>query len=456
MNLYEVFTNRERIIKSVGEEYSNLDYDSLLILLISNMTLFNMLDSESTTIASDPKFWTLLSSVKYDNKYKGMYFLDVILLSLNTPEARSLIQSHGSNKAKDGIYNPIFSQEVLNNILSRQTDLDTIINMYNTSRDFRSILDNPKFLQQIMLNIYYKLEPLHMSYLKYYSENTVIKGDITKSEIPSLNFKAFTKWYINNYYTRYCDRDMLICYAGARSANDKEGISKNYSMILDHIYWYKDDSIEYIPPRYLLELINATNVDEDERYEIITSSIYNYAQVSRLIDEDIEAYTEMVSMIEEDVDDEQDLSELMMTPINDVRLFKVVYDTLIKGREDDIDILKNVENTVDSINRSVRNSFIQYEFIKCIEYTLGEQYVYEVIKDDWENTLMNDIGNSTNGNITLLYEDELIQQHVVEMLNELKRYVNNDRLKDIIIDMARNLDTDSYSIIINILEEYIS
>ena len=34
MNLYEVFTNRERIIKSVVEEYSNLDYDSLLILLI--------------------------------------------------------------------------------------------------------------------------------------------------------------------------------------------------------------------------------------------------------------------------------------------------------------------------------------------------------------------------------------------------------------------------------------
>lgn len=459
MNVYELFRDKSEIIKSVGVEYSKLDYNSLLLILINNFKIFNMLDVNSSIITNDPKFYELLFSIKYETKYQDMYQLDAILLSLNAIEARTLIQLYGSNKAKDSIYNPIFSKDILYNILMHQTDLDTIINLYNTSKEIRSLLDDPKILQQIMLNIYYRLEPLHTSLIvhpKYYIKNDLnTDNNITKSEIKSLDFEGFIRWYIDNYYTKYCNNeDLFTCYIGAKDNNDLEMISREYSIILKHPYWYKN-TLEYIPPRYLLELINSTNINLDDIYDIVTGSLKEYARNYKLNDSDIEAYSQMLTIIKEVIDDEEGLAELMLTPINDIKLFKIIYDILIKGRGDEINIFKIIESSMERLGMSIRNSFMQYEFIKCIEYTLGGEYVHSIIKDYWEDTLRQNIEEFYDDYIYMSDQEDSIEEHLVEMFDILKKYVNDDKFKDVLNSMISDLNEKPYSIIFNVINNYL-
>lgn len=143
-NLYDVFRDKNEIIKSVGLEYANLDYKSLILLLISNLQLFNMLEGNSNNVINNSRFYKLLFDTNYLKKYKNMYFLDVLLLEMNNSSSKALIKLHGSESAiqltlqcrdlinntnydsdySNNYYDNLIPSEIVQQILLNETDLD--------------------------------------------------------------------------------------------------------------------------------------------------------------------------------------------------------------------------------------------------------------------------------------------------------------------------------------------
>lgn len=452
-NLYDLFRDRDSIIKSIGLEYNNLSYESSLILLIFNAKLFNILDNDSVNVTNNNQFHKLLSNIKYCNDYKNMYLLDAILLNVNTESSRSLIQLYGSNRAKDKISNPILPSEILTKILLEQTDIDTIINLYNTSTYYRSLLNNSDFLQQLMVNIYYKLKPLPGSRpitfppIKIEGRWDDFTRDITIYKINQLLFDEFVLWYKYNYYSfKNCIRSLIICYCGARDNDDIEGVNKYYSELYD------------IPPKYLEELVNIEGVSEIDKYYMLYRSITVYPLNNKLFDDDIEIYyLYLLNFIDALIDMEFKVDTLVASLTNE-RLFKIIWSILIEKltMAEKLEIFKDVEK--ETFNQNVSFSYmLYYDYVKHIEKVLGEAYVLQLI-NHWEESL----------NFTCeLYDDSITDEeikYVLKLLDLLRKYVGDNNIKQATRNIIDNFEeiADYYSEdncrikISKILEDYIS
>lgn len=113
-NLYDIFVDKNSILKSIGYEYNSLSYNEAVSKLIFNMLSYNMLESLSLNIVKNSEFLSLLSETDsqltqlkwYSNK---LYKLDLILLTINNEECRYLISQYGSDLAKSILKNRVTS-----------------------------------------------------------------------------------------------------------------------------------------------------------------------------------------------------------------------------------------------------------------------------------------------------------------------------------------------------------
>ena len=60
-NLYDIFVDKNSILKSIGYEYNSLSYNEAVSKLIFNMLSYNMLESLSLNIVKNSEFLSLLS-----------------------------------------------------------------------------------------------------------------------------------------------------------------------------------------------------------------------------------------------------------------------------------------------------------------------------------------------------------------------------------------------------------
>lgn len=507
-SLYDLFRNKEEIIRSIGTEYGGLDYNSLILILINNCKFYNLLDNDSINIVNNPIFYQLLFSVEYSEKYKDLYFLDVILLSINNEYSRNLIHKYGTNKAKDNISNSIFPKDILLKILLEQTDLDAIINLHNTNSYYFNLLNDSNILYTLMLNIISKLKPLPgLNPNKYYGPENDSRPlelqyrygkDVYVKPIPiaeyldkgkpnTLNFNTFNKWYTRNYYTKHCDKynNFILCYSGARDNNDTTNTSKYLKSIVNNIrivnnenYRRQFEGSNYIRPLHLLEIFESIkdvskqnqkfnltfgvpSFDDHCCYEqnrdeilleIIVNSLNTSLSYNELTEDDINAYIKLILFIKNNNDIWDDnLTNIIRSSVEDKRLFKILYlDILDDSERGELDAVQDDMREIDTMNGS---SYITYhKFIKALEYINLD--VKQIINNNWKEFIYwyVVVGHSDN----MMDETEYFND-LEEVLNLSSKYCEKEEIKDVLTNALNNMyEFFDYTHMKKFVKEYIT
>ena len=263
-SLYDVYSySRQRIIESIGTEYSTLDILSLRVLLINNLTQFKLLDVESTDIITkDPKFLISVQNELYrDELYysdNNMYELDKILLFINTNESIDLVRKYGSEYIRNiiNITNPNtllehYDREFINSVLSI---------LINSIIKGKVITNNiPRVILQKIDNIK-SLGDLVRFYNSYLSLNICDVDDVDNMCDCS-------------------DYDLFKCYTSSVLKNDTNLTNRLYVRItntnIDNIN-INDISIEYA----VLLLIDNHNIfSQKSLHKIYSALLYNYCEI---------------------------------------------------------------------------------------------------------------------------------------------------------------------------------
>lgn len=460
--LYDVFVNKNSIVKSIGLEYNDLDYESCILILISNMKYYNLLDNNSNSVVSDKQFYELLSSVGHNKEYKDMYFLDAILILLNSQASISLVMLYGSEKAKNDIINGdivLVSNDVLKIILLDQTDLNTITSLYNTTSYYRSLLDDPNILSQLISNITLKLKHLP-GHTRYKNSSLNKRSNIT--------FNKFVDWYKREfYYVKDCENydTPLICYSGARDKGDNVGAKKYLNLILSSD-WFDIENlndVKEVPPRYLADIINTdprVRRDKARVYTLLTESLLGYPKYYELTEKDIKAYSSLISYVKDEFYEEDMVSEynetIMVNSLNDPRLFNLLINLRVR---DGIDViigatLYGIQNQVNDITEKLKY------YIKFIEYAGGKI-------DDTGRYLRNYFSNrpspngSTNIEDIIAIKDDLLDSnpnyldYLTELLDLLSKYIGRSTLTDLLRPITRSIGQyNVFSVMTNFITNY--
>lgn len=467
-NLYNIFVRKENIVKSIGLEYSSLDYNSCILILIDDMVHSNLLDDNSKSIVNNPKFYQLLFEVKYEDAYAGMYFLDTILFLLNTEASKSLIMLNGTNITNISDIDSV-PDDILKILLLEQTDLNTLISMYNTNSRMRSLLEDPNVLSDLISNITLKLKhlPGHLRYKNYQSFT-----------INNITFEKFVNWYKHEfYYVSDCEKynSPLVCYSGARDNDDNIGAQKYLKMILNY-GWYNDSySYKEIPPKYLLEIIDSDKrimndngpMRREVLYDILVDSLLFYPKYYQLTDDDIKGYSGIIFESEivlhcYEAFDNGDYRYILINSLNDPRLFKLIIDTDSEYRNSPemkvfdytaLDSIHSDLNIVDGTDKiKYRAKFIEYgrEFINNMSTHLRDYY-NQPINSSYIIDVSNEKLNTNYNYVNYLY-------HLNILLNLLKDTIGKQDLINILNKSAifhYEKYKNTHSIMINFINEYI-
>lgn len=457
-NLYDIFRDKDSVIKSVGSEYTELDYSSLAIVLLSNVRLFNLLDDTSKRIVDDPQFYLILSNIKHKEEYEDMYLIDVILLELNNEDSKHLINNYGSSKAKDTLLSQslvVLPMDIARTILFDQYDLNTIISMYNSGSYFRNLLDDPLFLYELIKSISNnpKLKPLPGYARRYHG--LVYKGS-------NITFEQFVDWYKNEYYyVKDCIQHPLICYVGAKIAGDVKGTIKYLDMLLNMKGrpWFVSDSIGDIPPRYLLELVKIddhTVYLVNNRYNVLVISLTDYPKYYELTDSDLDAYLLLFNLTMDYMRTskmgDSTFKDIIISSLNNMKLFELIIN-LLPRRNDNESVVERALYTIKGVNVLSR---IKY-YNTIIQYVLDNNNTNVI-------TEINNFFSNKDNLTTILKVDNLLlksnNEYVENLHLFLKNVVSIDKRKfsDImwtIINYLNAMNSESFSTIINIIKSYI-
>ena len=445
-SLYDIFSSRNKILSSIGLEYSDLDYNSLILILISDVKSYNMFDKDSNNVISNPQFYQLLEATKYN---QNTYLLDTILLRMNDRSSQTLIQLHSTKSVtepfyKDMMFDIIVPNEIQQQILLYQTDIDTIISMNCTSSYYHNILNDPKFIKKLIDNISNSnLKPL--------------PGRIHYTLI-STNFAGFVDWYQHMYYTKHCYKyaNPCVCYIGAINANDQQGADKYYNKLDDYEFWTRDRSVGYVAPRQLLDLINSKKdkLNDYDIFGIEMNSLESYPCGGDLTDDDIDVFSQFISFIsnyvQEEGIDEDELQRVLLSSIEDVRLFKLEYDALLETNASLIDVLKNEIVNLDSYMGTTDN---YYKFIKCIE-NVTDGNIQQIISIQDLSKVISEyvvVGND------YLDDNQDYTIGLTKLLDLISSHIGYEKLNNILKDtIMTKINNNYYSNIISSVRDYIN
>lgn len=186
-------SSKEEIVKSVGDEYANLNIFNLRFMLVNKLIDLNLLSQETLLQTRTNEFWDAL------------------------------------NKEQISVL-PEMSGKLLRVLRINNTDIKILESLYDTSLVARNILNNKLFMDQVVQVLLKKIKLLPGASPRY--TNPPYLRDKQSSYYTNIPyFKVFRDWYYEVFYTDECfsRHAMSVCYSGPLNAGD----IKTAKIILD-------------------------------------------------------------------------------------------------------------------------------------------------------------------------------------------------------------------------------
>ena len=408
-NLYDIFSYRiNSLMKSLKLEYQ-LDRRECTMVVIRRLLLEHKLDEDSHSVALNAKFCLMLMQpldILYESKYyerDSMYELDIILLEVDTDASRRLISKYGSQAAYKYVKPEIFPREIMKKIILNTTDLQTLINYYNSSKQYKDFIDdNLKLIFDNMIEAL-RDNPNRITYSGSYPKDGTIDDPFPRYGSRSAfitSFKHLISEYRNIYsYHIYTNADncntfgYIRCYYQATLLEDVEGakllidkMNFNYSSMVDngfHVPYLSD--YPALPIEVIMTLVQEVPIftrNVIETRHLIVNVLVEHSNKCNIMHNELSHYKQLLSLT--DPLDRKLLNITIYCPV----LFKLVYDTL---REQDYNVSvdninlckklspKNIRLIYDSIITAIPDEFDNYvqkwdndiveRFIKYLKYS---------------------------------------------------------------------------------------
>lgn len=340
-NLYDIYSYSNKSIEASLKVYGNLGISDLRILLIKKLLQEDLLDSLSKTIVSTGRFWELVFNrdlLLKSNYYVAdkLYEIDLILLEVNTNEAKQLIRENGSDLAIKEISEKLLP-DAMNYFVLSITDLDTLKQLYLSNKSIHDMLNNSRYLKDIARNMINKLNMLPRIVSPNYKR---LEEDPWKigDKINDINtFDDLIEWFETNFYTSNCAKynEPVVCYSGAIDADDKIEVDSRldfirYLMTLDTVKNNITGIIAQLPIDKIISIFTNVDMDKNTQYEILYKTLQNivlfYIGNAKLISSN--DVTNLIALLDTIVD-ENNLYELLTSILPYPDLFIVLYKHLI-------------------------------------------------------------------------------------------------------------------------------
>lgn len=214
-SLYDIYGyNRDKILNSIGLEYSQLNINDLRMLLIYQLQTFKLLELDSNNVVLNDRFWNLIQlnqeqltlSPKYNS---NMYEIDLILLEINEDSATNIID---------------FPDEIIIHILSytgskieshdkwdaKVYELRDVYQLYNTSKRFQ-FLDKLYYCscKETEYEFFYTTTDIFGNWIGP-SYRTMSFYDDISSGISGYTYKGNSTISSTNVYVSMCLREGIL------------------------------------------------------------------------------------------------------------------------------------------------------------------------------------------------------------------------------------------------------
>lgn len=317
----------DEIDKSIGTEYKPLIKEDKILILLSNIKLFGMINDTDFN--------------KTMNKYEEHYF------DTNTNNTNDI----------DIYYVPKDVKLLLISTMIDDSDLKSVKNLYLTNRSYKQILDDPNNIKYLANNVLSKKQPMVWD-----------KNLINISEI--ISFNMFVDWYHKYFYTSECSkyRSNPICYVGASLNDDHD----NIIMFLNNTNMRNrqdSEGISVIPPEYILDIFDNKGITSANTgsFNIVSASIRhsveNYNNNIKLSNTSLEAMKHLAKYI--------NYSENLYKTLLSSAVYPELFIALCEGFGDDYNygtVSNLLLDTVDSIRFQGIQSYTQLSgILKCAD-----------------------------------------------------------------------------------------
>lgn len=267
----------------------------------------------------------------------------------------------------------------------------------------------------------------------------------------NFNFDGFLNWYNSNYYSKYCNRSPLICYCGAKEANNVENIEKYYYMIKFDEDNKPNHEIAHVRFEYIIDIIK--NVEERIKIIIVITSLLYHPYLEDIQEEDIGSYSLLINFIKMSgiIEIKNELyTNIILASLTDKRLFVVCNNTLLNDFNR-IHILEQVSNKISNINNMPASLMLYYEFIECIEEILEEKFVYRLTLN-WKLVLENYVIYLDNNNYC-----ECNSEYLTNLFKILSKYYYKDNVDVCLSSIINSIENiEDYTNIRKVVEDYIN